>query len=126
MKQNIRRWFAENEFNQAKKSEFVDGLVESLTNEFPILKWFKSYLKEKLLGDIQVTDTNCQIEVKADQTTAIVKSVLSFIKSRVNAALVIGGYANGIYPGMDSYIKNNVVSLQKAEVQNVFSVPNVI
>ena len=136
----IRDWFRATDGEYASQFDsFVDHVVTELVKGVPLLGYFRRYLTEHLKNDLKdILEGFPKIDI--DQTVAqqVVDSVGKFIEGRVPTALVLGKYDahapnphgrlddNYKYPGLDNYIYQNVVKLNKSDVYDIYSATNVL
>ena len=129
----IKNWFGDQTnpdgFVMKHRDVFIDKIIDVVVGEWPLLGYFRNHLKNYLNGVIVASGGNQEVTVDSNTRDAILRGVRDFIMSKVQAALVIGGYdtsktGNEMYPNLNSYLYWDRVRLDRAEIQNVYSTLN--
>lgn len=129
LKDRIKRWFADSEnpdgFVKAHRESLVNHLVDKAVSEFPLLGYFRNYLREYLGDSLHVSDQNQTVDLDDETCRKIVNGVRDMIKSQVQTCLVLGE-SDGSYPNINAYLYQNQAKLSKSDVQYVYSPMNVV
>lgn len=129
MESKVRQEFISNEYSSLRDA-FVDEVLDHLQDSpaTKSLSYFRQYLTQNFKTNSLNKPNSTEIEVKNGED--IVKAAQGYLKSKIPASLVIGGYdgtkaGNECYPGINSYIAYNRISLDKGDVLDIFSPANV-
>ena len=119
----MRELFYDITWNE-KRPAFVDGVVDALIGEFPLLEYFRTYLRKHINSDLYsfssaILDETPSIELTDDEKIRVINAVQEYIKGKVGTALVLGGYRdsgpvdNTRYPNIDQYLQNTERKISK-------------
>ena len=108
MKSKVSQKFISTEYSSLRDAfvdEVLDYLQDSTTTKS--LSYFRQYLSQNFKSDSLKKPNSTEIEVENGED--IVKAAQGYLKSKIPASLVIGGYdetkeGNECYPGISSYI----------------------
>ena len=129
----IKNWFADGNnsdgFAQKHKQVFIDYLLDTVIAIYPLLGYFRNHLENKLVGIVKATTTNQSATLDGNTIDAILTGIRDFIMTKVPTSLVIGGAPNNAsknsdYPNLNSYLYFDRVTLDRSEIQNVYSILN--
>ena len=109
MKSKVRQKFISNEYSSLRDA-FVDEVLDHLQDSpaTKSLSYFRQYLSQNFKTNSLKKPLNFT-EIEVENEEDIVKAVQGYLKSKIPASLVIGGYdetktGNERYPGINSYI----------------------
>jgi hypothetical protein len=125
LKNSIGAWFGKEDnpdgFVEKHKGTLIQELIDKTIDQtYPLLGYFRNYLQNFLEGKINCN--NQSIELK--NTRSILNGVRDFIASKAQTMLTIGGYANGRYPNLVSYLYQNQMMMGRSKVQSIYSILN--
>lgn len=142
IKDTMKTLFSKVTWHQTKLATFVDGALDSLIGEFPLLRYFHEYLNQNLTNYLKVFDTDHALAQDpitdfaivdgVNEANRVVGAVQDYIKDKVSTSLVLGGYreqdehgrplsGNDRYPGIEQYIFQNKRKLNKVQVRDIMS-----
>ena len=108
MKSKVRQKFLSIEYPSLRDA-FVDEVLDHLQDSpaTKSLSYFRQYLSQNFKTNPLKNPNSTEIEVENEDD--IVKTAQGYLKSKIPASLVIGGYdgtksENECYPGISSYI----------------------
>jgi hypothetical protein len=118
--------------DEGKYKTTTSQLVDNLLKAYPILEYFRNCLQWRLEADFSSFDnfikpgTAPTTEITSGAVESVVDSVKKYIKGKLTTALVLGGYDDGTYPGLDNYMYKNQRSLLRSQVIDVMSLTNLV
>lgn len=123
---------SENGPYQAKFSNFVRWLTDKMTEQFPLLEYFRPYLNSHFVNDLdrtKIEDVAAAIDEESKNES--VKNLQEYIRNKVQASLILGNSSstlsgNSDYDGINSYFHWNTIRLNKNEVQSVVTPSNIL
>ena len=95
------------------------------------MSYFRTYLTEHLKWDFEHSGIdNMSVILNEESITEFAKKVLDYIEKQVKTVLVLGGYDKGFegneaYPGIRNFLYQTNISLNKEDVNEVYSTSNI-
>lgn len=127
LKERIKIDFHDGAYRKEYLSALVNDTVNELISKYKFLLYFRSYLHDKLMCDLDTIESNV---ITLQNKSVVLNNVIDYIKSLVPRSLVLGGYNKGDcknkegnekYPELKTYIYNNFVTLDKSAIQEIYS-----
>ena len=114
------------QYESKYKDGYVTGLVDGLIGGFPLLRYFRDYLIDHLKHDYSsgAWGGNLVLSGYEDSIKDSIDAVGGYITENVQTALVLGGYRGGVYPGIDAYLQQNLITLLRPDVGVIMSANN--
>ena len=109
-----------------KINGIVNSAIDGLRDKHPLLvNYFRPYLNDHLQNDFEtfgdIAQTQGTVAIDSISETDAIASVKSYVKGKVPASLVIGGYSSGKYPGMDKHIYKNKRLMTRFQASSLLS-----
>lgn len=125
VKREVALQFKENEYGK-NIGPYVQMVLDALIKTHPLLVFFRPYLENHLMSDFSECELG-RIQITLENVLELVDKVKQMLKNKVLTALVLGkcdedGTDNEtIHPGINQYIYQNQIRLNKSDVQGIMS-----